>query len=100
MTGRAKIEGLTNAWYGYVLTSAVLSFLAGSWGIFSIAGRLTGLGISLLIVWAIGRSLVKKSSLMRTVLLLVTAFCTITGVLGIGRATLYLFDSFSFSLVF
>ena len=99
MSGRAKIEKLTHAWYGYEVTSAVVSFLLGSWGLISIFFSAIGLFISLFITWAIGRSLLGRSGLMRGVLILLSGLFAVTGSLGVARTSLYLFDHFSFSLV-
>jgi hypothetical protein len=99
MSGRTKIEKLIHAWYGFDVTSAVVSFLVGSWGILSIVGSVIGLGISLFITWAIGRSLLGKSSLTRAILLIGSGLFTVTGTVGVARSSLYLFDSFSLSLV-
>lgn len=99
MSGKAKIEKLTHAWYGFDVTSAVVSFLLGSWGILSIVSGAIGLAISLFITWAIGRALLGRSSLMRLVLLFFSGLFTVTGILGVGRMTMMLFESFSLSLI-
>ena len=99
MSGKAKIENLTNAWYGYDVTSAGIAFLLGSWGILSIVGSLLGLGVSLFITYMIGRALRNRSSLTRVICIGASGLFTVLGTLSAGRATLSLLDSFSLTMV-
>jgi hypothetical protein len=85
MSGRAKIEGLTNAWYGFDLFAAVCGLLTSGLGIFSIASSAVGLLFSWVITFFIGRALLDKSSFARTILILVTALFTVLGTLGVGK---------------
>lgn len=85
MTGKAKIEQLTNSWYGFAVFSALSSLLLNGIGFFSIAAAIFGLLVSWTITFLIGRALLKKSSLVRTLLVIFSALATVAGVLGIAR---------------
>lgn len=88
MTARQKIEGLTNAWYGYVTFSALASlFRDGLPGVFSILLAAFGLGLSLALTWFIGRRLLAKSALTRFILLCVTLIGSVGGAFGVAKAT-------------
>ena len=57
MTARTKIEGLTNAWYGYALFAALITIAGNLWyGLFS-WGFFFGLGV-LSMAFAVGLSIV------------------------------------------
>ncbi|MBX3204886.1 MAG: hypothetical protein KF764_07445 [Labilithrix sp.] len=86
MTGKAKIEGLTNSWYGFAVFSAVCAVLMNGIGVFSIATAIAGMLFSWFITFLIGRALIKKSSLTRFLLLFVTGLFTVLGTLGVGKA--------------
>ena len=83
MSGKAKIEGLTNSWYGFAVFTAVCSVLAG---VFSIVTNVAGMLFSWFVTFIIGRALIKRSSLTRLILLVATALFTIVGTLGVGKA--------------
>ncbi|MBX3202009.1 MAG: hypothetical protein KF894_27990 [Labilithrix sp.] len=86
MTGKAKIEGLTNSWYGFAVFSAVYALLMNGIGVFSLASAVCGMFFSWFITFLIGRALIKKSSLTRLVLLFLSGLLTILGTLGVGKA--------------
>ncbi|MBX3214366.1 MAG: hypothetical protein KF850_20190 [Labilithrix sp.] len=86
MTGKAKIEGLTNSWYGFAVFSALYALLMNGIGVLSIASAVGGMFFSWFITFLIGRALIKKSSLTRLVLLFVSGLLAILGALGVGKA--------------
>lgn len=86
MSGKAKIEGLTNSWYGFAVFSAICSVLMSGIGILSIALAIGGLLFTWFITFLIGRALIKKSSLTRYVLLLFSGLFAILGTIGTGKA--------------
>ncbi len=100
MMAKEKIEKLTNAWYGFDLFYSVIGFVFISGiGIFSAVGSLIGLAISLLITFWIGRSLIKKSSMTRTILIVFSALLMVLGVLGTGRLVWAFASEWSLSLL-
>mgnify|MGYP001055482867 CR=1 FL=1 len=86
MSGKAKIEGHTNSWYGFAVFTAVCSVLASGIGVFSIVTNVAGMLFSWFVTFIIGRALIKRSSLTRLILLVATALFTIVGTLGVGKA--------------
>jgi hypothetical protein len=98
MTAKDKIEKLTNSWYGYDLFVSLVYFVfVNGIGIFSAITGAIGLGISLFITFWIGRSLMRKSSFTRTVLLILSSLVMILGVLGVGRTVWGFFGEWSLS---
>jgi len=88
MSGKAKIEGLTNSWYGFAVFSAICSVLMNGIGILSVILAIGGLLFSWFITFLIGRALIKKSSLTRFLLLVISGIVTIVGTIGTGKAAL------------
>ncbi len=99
MSAKAKIEGLTNAWYGFAVFSAICSVLANGIGILSIVLAIGGLLFSWLMTFFIGRALIKKSSLTRFLLLVVSGIVTLVGTLGIGKAAWSFIQHWELSLL-
>lgn len=99
MSGKAKIEGLTNAWYGFAVFGAVCSILTNGIGFFSIGGAVVGLLISFALTFFFGRRLIKKSSLTRTFLIVVSGILTLLGTLAVGRTTWAFVNSWQLSLL-
>jgi hypothetical protein len=99
MTGKAKIEGLTNTWYGFTAFSALASILANGIGIWSIGSAVVGMFFWWIVTWFLGRALVKKSSLVRSLLLLVSALFLVLGALSAGRSTLKFFSAWELNLL-
>lgn len=101
MTARAKIEGLTNSWYGFAVFSAICSFLSGesSIGFFGILFAAIGLLASWTLTWFIGRRLLAKSSLTRAILIVFSAISMILGTLSTGRQALAFIHSFELSIL-
>ncbi|HVH47344.1 MAG TPA: hypothetical protein VM925_33645 [Labilithrix sp.] len=85
MGGKAKIEGLTNSWYGFAVFSAVCGVLR-DFGILSIVFGVAGLLFSWFVTFIIGRALINRSSLTRLFLILVSSLCSLFGVLAVGAA--------------
>ena len=82
MGGKAKIEGLTNSWYGFAVFSAICSVLIGGIGFFSIGAAVVGLLFSWVVTFFFGRALVGRSSLVRMFLLCFSGLFMVLGVLG------------------
>ncbi len=86
MSGRQKIEGLTNSWYGFAVFSAAFSIITNGFGFFTIAWGALGMFFSWFVTFLIGRALVRRSSLARVVFVLVSGVCTVLGMLSAGRS--------------
>jgi hypothetical protein len=99
MTGKAKIEGLTNSWYGFAVFSAIFSVVTNGLGIWSIGTAIAGLLFSWILTFFIGRALVKKSSLTRAILLVVSGLVTVFGTLSVGRTTWAFVHTWEFGLL-
>ncbi|MBX3260744.1 MAG: hypothetical protein KIS78_32160 [Labilithrix sp.] len=99
MTGKAKIEGLTNSWYGFAVFSAIYGVLMKGIGVFSIAGAVGGLLFSWFITFLIGRALVKKSSLTRLVLVFTSGLLTVLGTLSVGRMAWMFVQTWQFGVL-
>ena len=91
MTARTKLEELTYSWYGYALVSALVTLFTGGFGIFSIFIAAGSLAFSLFVTFIIGRALVKKSSVVRFLMIGLSA-------IGIFLGPIAAFVMFSFSL--
>lgn len=84
MTGKSKIEALTAEWYGFNVFSILVHGLLALFGTgvfaFVTVPLVIGFGVvALAITWAIGRLLVKKSSTMRIVLLVLSPIALVLG---------------------
>jgi hypothetical protein len=99
MNGKAKIEGLTNAWYGFAVVSALVSVLRNGIGVFSITSSAIGMIISFVITFFIGRALIKKSGLTRTILILISGIGTLLSLLGTARLAYASVENFSLTLL-
>lgn len=99
MTGKAKLEGLTNAWYGFAVFSALFGLLMNGIGLGSIVSAVGGLLFSWVLTWFIGRSLMRKSGLMRLLLILVTGFGAVTGVYATGKLALMFVQTFELKVI-
>lgn len=85
MTARQKIEGMTNSWYGYAVFGAALSLWQNGIGFFSLFGTAAWFCFNVLLVWFIGRRLIKKGSLMRVTLVILTGLFSVFGTLGAAK---------------
>lgn len=99
MSGKAKIENLTNAWYGFAIFSAVCSVLRNGIGFFSIGGAIVGLLISFALTFFFGRRLIKKSSLARMFLLVVSGIMTLLGTYAVGTTAWTFVTTWQLSLL-
>ena len=99
MTAKAKIEGLTSAWYGFALVSTLVSLLSNGLGIFSIITHSFSLMIGFVLTYLFGRALLKKSSFTRMFLVIVSAVFTVLWVLASARAAWGFLQSWSLSYV-
>ncbi len=98
-TAKSKIEGLTNSWYGYAVFSALFSIFESGIGIFSIAVSVAGMLVSFIITYFIGRALLRKSSLTRGILLVLSGLFGVLGTLATGKAALQFFATWEFGLL-
>lgn len=87
MSTNAKIETLTNSWYGFTVVTAAVAFLAKDFGLWSIFTSTLGLLVSLFFVFMWGRALQRKSSLARYILIVVSGISTLVGGYGAVQQT-------------
>jgi hypothetical protein len=99
MTGKAKIEGLTNAWYGFAVFSAAAAILGNGIGVWSLGKAVVGLLFSWVLTFFLGRSLLKKSSLVRSILIIVSALSSVLGMISAGKDALAFVSSWELSLL-
>lgn len=99
MSGKAKIERLTNSWYGFAVFSAICSVLMSGIGFFSIVLAIGGLLFSWFITFLIGRALIRKSSLTRFLLLLLSGLFMILGTIGTGKGAWSFIHSWQLSVL-
>lgn len=95
MTASDKIQKMTNGWYSMAVVSAVANILIGGVGIFSIVWAVLSTGFMFVVTWWIGKKLMNRSSLMRSVCILLSVLGSILGVLGIFGLGKALFDGAS-----
>jgi hypothetical protein len=100
MTGRAKIEGLTNTWYGFAVFSAAYALVTGGIGIWNIGKTGIGLLVSWFFTFLIGRALLRKSSLVRTILLVVSGISVLLGTYSAGSSALSFMAHWELGLLF
>lgn len=98
MTAREKIEGLTNSWYGYAVFGAALSLWNNGIGFFSLLGTAGSFLFSVFLTWFIGRRLLKRSTLTRLILVVVTALSSVFGSLAVAKMGWNFFQTWSFSV--
>jgi len=102
MGAKAKIENLTNMWYGYALVSSIAAFLGrltDSGLIWSLTASAVGLFFSLLRVWFWGRRLVNKGHLSRTMLIVASGIFTVRGTMGAARESWAFVHAWELSMV-
>ena len=97
MTATQKIEGLTNSWYGYAVFGAALSLWNNGIGFFSLIGTAASFVFSIFLTWFIGRRLLKRSSLTRLLMVLITAVSSVLGSIGVAKMGWNFFQTFSLS---
>jgi hypothetical protein len=99
MTATQKIEKLTNAWYGFAFVMGILTFLQNGIGVFSFLGAAASTCFSFLLTWFLGRRLLKRSSLWRTILLVVSFCGMLFGALGSAKLAWAFVSTFSLQML-
>jgi hypothetical protein len=99
MSGREKIEKLTQAWYGFAVFSAVWSLLNNGLGLFSILGAVGSMLVSFVITYFIGRALRNRSSFTRFVLLVLSGLSSVFGAIGVVRLGYAFVQSWSLQVI-
>jgi len=100
MSARAKIETLTNSWYGFSVVSAAWGFWESGIGMFSAIFALLGLFVSLGLTFFFGRRLLNKGGITRVFLLVVSFIGLVSWGLGTYGFAREMMTSFRFGLVF
>lgn len=100
MTGRQKIEWLTNSWYGYELVTGVVAILRGGFGLWSLFWNGVGIAFGLLITYWIGKSLLGRSALTRSLLAIVSVISIILGALFLAGQAWFFFASWKVGMLF
>jgi len=83
MTAREKIEHLTNSWYGFNIFAGAMSLIMGGLGIFSLVWATLATFASLVVTYLLGRKLHNRSSLTRSVLIVLSVIFGLLGVVGL-----------------
>lgn len=96
MTARAKIEELTNGWYGLAVFGAVVSLLQHGIGFFSLMWTVLMLGFSFAVTFFLGRRLLARSGLTRAVLVFLSAILGVLCALGFLKFVWSFFGNWSF----
>ena len=99
MTATQKIEGLVNSWYGYAVFGAALSLWNNGIGVFSLIGTAASFLFSIFLTWFIGRRLMKKSSLMRLIMVVITGLTSLFGTIGVAKMGWTFCQTFSLSVL-
>lgn len=102
MSARAKIENLTNAWYGFDLFSGGIAIVGSLLGFsfFSAFWSALWMGLMLGLTFFLGRKLLNRSALWRLVLMGVSALLTFVGTITVLYHAVSLLSSFSFATLF
>jgi hypothetical protein len=72
MTARERIENLTNSWYGFAILSGLATVVMSGFSIFRMVFTGFGTAFSLFVTFVLGRKLLGRSSLTRSLLLAVS----------------------------
>lgn len=99
MSAKERIEGLTHAWYGFEVFSALVAILQSGLGVFSLVWTAASLTVGLVTSYMLGQRLLNRSSLTRSFLLF-TSVCS--GLLGVWACYRYgsaFLGQWSFALV-
>ncbi|MBX3233069.1 MAG: hypothetical protein KIT84_12940 [Labilithrix sp.] len=99
MGGKAKIENLTNTWYGFAVFSAIVTLLQRGIGVFTLVWGALGLVVSWIFVYLWGRALVRKSSTARFILIAVSALSTLGGAYSAAQASWAFVHAWELSLI-
>ncbi len=85
MTAKEKIQKLTDAWYGFALFVGIANLVVNGIGVFSLVSAAISMFVSCVWTYVLGRLLLRKSSLTRVVLVVLSAICVVAGTLGAGK---------------
>ncbi|NUO53991.1 MAG: hypothetical protein HOV80_34535 [Polyangiaceae bacterium] len=90
MEGKAKLEALTNAWYGYTLFAALVNIVSaflggGIFGFVAVPFVIFFSLFSLFVAWAIGKLLIKRSGLTRFIVLVFSGIGLLFGGLAMWK---------------
>lgn len=99
MDAKSRIENLINTWYGFALFNGVLTLFLNGIGVFSVIGAVFSFFVSLCITFVLGRLLLRKSSLTRILLIVVSLVGAVLGIVGIGGSLYQLVTEWSFSFL-
>jgi hypothetical protein len=99
MNGKARLEGLTNSWYGYAAFSALAAIVASGFSFWRIGISVTWMVLSWIVIFFLGRRLVAKSHLTRALLLVISGTLALLGSLSAGRAAWNFVTSWELSLL-
>src|SRR5258708_4217690 len=100
MSARERIESLTNSWYGYTLFTGLLTALSRGFSLFWLFYSAAGVLFSLFITHLLGKWLLARSQLTRTVLLGGSLLFSVVGLVGTVKLTSQLLGSFSLGTLF
>jgi ABC-type sulfate transport system permease subunit len=95
MSAREQLQKVTNGWYSIALLGAVANVLMNGLGIFTIVWAVLSTGFMFVITWWIGRKLLNRSSLMRSVCIVLSVLGSVLGVLAIFALGKALFEGAS-----
>ena len=99
MSGRAKIEKLTNTWYGLALFSGLMTVLINGFGLGSIILGVMSTGVSIVLTFFIGRALMSKSRLTRLLMLGLSALFGVFGAIGAAKLALGFFGAWQLGML-
>ena len=91
MTAKEKIQSLTHAWYGVSVVTAIIGVVMNGIGVLSLGLAGVTLVFSLFVAWLFGFLLLRKSSVTRVVLIVLSALAVVGGTLGAAKMV---FESF------
>lgn len=86
MSARAKIENLSNSWYGFAVASAIATLLMEGISLWNIVTGAIGLVFTLGFMFFLSRRLLNKGRLTRWILIVATAFFGLSGAYGAAKA--------------
>ena len=99
MTGKEKIEKLTDGWYGFTLFAGVIGLLQSGFGLFSLLFGAASVLFSLFITFVVGRWLLSRSSIARFIVMCLSALGLVAGSLGAFKMGSELLSDWSFGLI-
>lgn len=99
MSARAKIENLTNTWYGFAVFSSLAALLMEGISIWNIVTGGIGLFFTLLFMFFISRRLLNKGRFTRWALIALSGFSTVFGAYGAAKASWMFVHAWELKLV-